>query len=85
MASSSTKSRLTSEIMKQYYKDPLYMDVLKQNFQSLEDGIKERDELSKQLQKLTPNAVRDLVILFMVDQGNGERQQINLGQDQQQN
>ncbi|KAD7117850.1 hypothetical protein E3N88_05118 [Mikania micrantha] len=68
-SSSSTKSRLMSEIMKQHNKDALYMDVLKQNFQSLEDGIKERDELSKQLQKLPPNVVRDLVILFMVDQG----------------
>ncbi|KAD4888628.1 hypothetical protein E3N88_20701 [Mikania micrantha] len=82
MASSSSspsddkKSRLTAEIMKQYNKDKLYMNVLKQNFQSLEDGIKKRDKLSKQLLQLPPNAVRDLVVLFMVDEDKTDVQQL---------
>ncbi|KAD4585467.1 hypothetical protein E3N88_23068 [Mikania micrantha] len=81
MASSSSspsddkKSRLTAEIMKQYNKDALYMDVLKQNFQSLEDGIK-KGRTKQTVATTAPNVVRDLVVLFMVDEDKTDVQQL---------
>ncbi|KAD5507840.1 hypothetical protein E3N88_15543 [Mikania micrantha] len=62
------KSRLTTEILKHYNKDVLYMDVLKQNFESQNEGIKQRDKLSKKLLQLPPTIIHDLVILFMIDE-----------------
>ncbi|KAD3067804.1 hypothetical protein E3N88_35684 [Mikania micrantha] len=72
------KSRLTSEILKQYNKDVLYMDVLKQSFESLDESIKKRDKLSKKLLQLPPTAIRDLVILFMIDEDATNVQQLHL-------
>ncbi|KAD3337521.1 hypothetical protein E3N88_06572 [Mikania micrantha] len=72
------KSRLTSEILKQYNKDVLYMDVLKQSFESLDESIKKRDKLSKKLLQLPPTAIRDLVILFMIDEDATDVQQLHL-------
>ncbi|KAD6795084.1 hypothetical protein E3N88_05980 [Mikania micrantha] len=72
------KSRLTSEILKQYNKDVLYMDVLKQSFESLDESIKKRDKLSKKLLQLPPTAIRDLVILFMIDEDAIDVQQLHL-------
>ncbi|KAD7478269.1 hypothetical protein E3N88_01405 [Mikania micrantha] len=72
------KSRLTTEILKQYNKDVMYMGVLEQNFESLNEGIKQMDKLSKKLLQLPTTAIRDLVILFMIDEDATDVQQLHL-------
>lgn len=64
----SLKQRLTGEIMMQYHKDLLFQDVLEQQCESLDEGIKKRDEITKQLQLLPESSVRDLVVLFMINE-----------------